>query len=187
MSKEVIIWIDYAEVLQRGRERDIGHSMNNHMVLDYDMWRLQSILQEKLTIPLRWEKVDSHIEGMLYKEGQQPHGDELSIRLNTVMVKWAEHARETVARIYTNTRNPQVCYEESQVTVNLKYGGMIYGDIEKRPTFFINKDKMVEYLMSKHKHWNKEIFDMIEWKAIESSLREIKDTEVINVIKMVHA
>ena len=146
------MWIDNAEVLQRGRETDIGHSMNNHMVLDYDMWRLQSILQEKLTIPLRWEKVDSHIEGRVYKEGQQPHGDELSIRLNTVMDKWAEQARETVARVDRNTRNPQVWYEESQVMVNLKDGGIIYEDIEKRATFFINKGKIVEYLMNKHKH-----------------------------------
>ena len=27
---------------------------------------------------------------------------------------------------------------------------------------------------------------MIEWKAMGSSLRKMKDTEVINVIKMVH-
>ena len=43
-------------------------------------------------------------------------------------------------------------YEDSQVMVNLKDGGIIYEDIEKRATFFINKGKIVEYLMSKHKH-----------------------------------
>ena len=40
--------------------------------------------------------------------------------------------------------------------------------------------------MSKHKHWNKEMFDMIEGKAMGSLLRKMKDIEVINVIKMVH-
>ena len=126
--------------------------MKDHMVLDYDMWRLQNDIQQKLIIPLRWEKVDSHIEGRVYKEGQKPHGDEYSIRLNTVMDTWAENIRESVKGASKNSRNPQVWYKESQIMVALKDNEMIYGDIEKRTTFHINKEKMVEYLLSKNSH-----------------------------------
>ena len=85
-----------------------------------------------------------------------------------------------------STRNPQVWYEESQVMVNLKDNGMIHGDIEERTTFFITKDKLVEYLMSKNKHWTRDIYDTIDWVAIGAVLRKMKDTEATNVLKMVH-
>ena len=41
-----------------------------------------------------WKKVDSHIETQVYKEGQSPAGDEVSIRLNKVVDVWAGDARE---------------------------------------------------------------------------------------------
>ena len=75
-----------------------------------------------------------------------------------VMDKWAEKIRETVVGVDIHIRNPQMWYEDSQIIVTLKDSEMIYGDIEKRTTFYINKDKMVEYLMSKNDHWNKKIF-----------------------------
>ena len=40
--------------------------------------------------------------------------------------------------------------------------------------------------MSKHLHWNKPILNMIEWKGMETILGKIKDTEVTNILKMVH-
>ena len=47
INKEVIIWIDNAEVLRRARLPTIGNKMKDHMVLDYDMWRLQNNIQRK--------------------------------------------------------------------------------------------------------------------------------------------
>ena len=144
------------------------------------------MLLEKLTIPLRREKVDSHIEDRVYKEQQKPHGDKFSIRLNTVMDKYAEKTREAVIGTDKSTRNPQVWYEESQVIVKLKDHGMIYGDVAQHTTFFITKDKPVEYLMSKNKHWTRDIYDTVDWEAMGSVLRKMKDTVAKNVIKMVH-
>ncbi len=40
---------------------------------------------------------------------------------------------------------------------------MIYEDIEKQVTFYINKGNMIKYLMSKNKHWDDKIFEMIDW------------------------
>ena len=85
-----------------------------------------------------------------------------------------------------STRNPQVWYEESQGMVKLKDNVMIYGDIAQRTAFFITKDKLVECLMSKNKHWTRDIYNTIDWEAMGSALRKMKDTEATNVIKMVH-
>ena len=40
--------------------------------------------------------------------------------------------------------------------------------------------------MSKNLHWDDNIFKMIDWKGMESTLGKMKDTEVTNVLKMVH-
>ena len=57
----VDIWIDNAEVLSRGNNPKFKDSINGHLVLDYDMWRVMNMLQKKIFIPIRWNKVDSHI------------------------------------------------------------------------------------------------------------------------------
>ena len=51
------------------------------------------MLQENIVIPIRWNKLDSHIEGKVYTEGVKPARDEFSIRLNIVMDQWTEDAR----------------------------------------------------------------------------------------------
>ena len=65
------------------------------------------------------------------------------------MDQWAEKAREDVTGADISITNPQVCYGESKVMVQLKDGDMIYGDIEKRTTHHITKDALADYLMSK--------------------------------------
>ena len=62
--------------------------------------------------PLQWEKVDSHIEGRVFKDGVKPKGDEFSIRLNTVVDGWAGIARAQHMGVY-----PQLLYPESGVMV----------------------------------------------------------------------
>ena len=89
----VDIWIDNAEVLSRGNNTKYKDGIKDHLVLDYDMWSVMNMLQGKILIPLRWNKVDSHISERVYSEGTRPAGDEFSIRLNEVMDKWAEKAR----------------------------------------------------------------------------------------------
>ena len=77
-----MIWINNAEVLSRGRNPTFKDNIKGHMVLDYDLWRVMKMIQQKLTISLRWEKVDSHIETRVYADGKTPKGDEFSVRLN---------------------------------------------------------------------------------------------------------
>ena len=40
----IYIWLDNAEILKRGQEKDIGTNMNSNLVLDYDMWRVMKML-----------------------------------------------------------------------------------------------------------------------------------------------
>ena len=75
-------WIDNAEVLARGKYYDLKDTIKGHMVLDYDLWRAMRMLPEKITIPLRWEKVDSHIDTREYADEETPNVDEFSIQLN---------------------------------------------------------------------------------------------------------
>ena len=49
-QKGVDIWIDNAEVLDRGVDPTIKDSMRGHMVLDYDLWRVMNVLQEKISV-----------------------------------------------------------------------------------------------------------------------------------------
>ena len=150
----------------------MGGNMKDRMVLDYDICQLQKTLTDKLRIPLRWENVDSRIEQNIYKDGQKPKGGEFSIMLNIVMDQWAEMARDEVTGAVISITNPQVWYQESKVMVQLKDGDMIYGDIEKRTTHQITKDALVDYLMSKNKHWTQEIFATVEWEAMGSALEK---------------
>ena len=64
---------------------------------------------------------------------------------------------------------------------------MLYGDISGQLTHEISKKEMIQYLMSKNLHWDENIFQMIDWKGMEKTLgNKMKDTEVTNVLKMVH-
>ena len=78
----ITIWIDNAEVLNRGKIAQCDSNIKAHMVLDYDMWQVMNTLQQKINFQLIWEKVDSHIDTKVYKEGTKPKGDTLPIRLN---------------------------------------------------------------------------------------------------------
>ena len=81
-------------MLDRAKKREAGNNIKDHLVLDYDLWKAMDSLQELIHTPLRWEKVDSHIEGRVYKEGTSPKGDQYSIRLNGVVDEWAGLARK---------------------------------------------------------------------------------------------
>ena len=41
------IWINTAEFLERGRVKETGDRLNNYMVLDYDLWQVMDMLQNK--------------------------------------------------------------------------------------------------------------------------------------------
>ena len=75
------------------------------------------MLQQRLSISIRWNKVDSHIETWVYKEGQSPAGDALSIRLNQVVDAWAGEAWEAGQHTVESMWNPQIFYDESQIMV----------------------------------------------------------------------
>ena len=99
-------------MLERARNPVVGDNIKTHMVLDYDLWRSMAGLIEMIKTPLQWEKVDSHIEGRVFKDGMKPKGNEFSIRLNTVVDGWAGIAREQHRGEY-----PQHLYPESGVMV----------------------------------------------------------------------
>ena len=40
----VVIWIDNAEVLERGGMKDYGEYVKSRIVLDYDMWKVMIII-----------------------------------------------------------------------------------------------------------------------------------------------
>ena len=93
-SFPVTIWIDNAEVLDRAKNRKVGDNIKDHLVLDYDLWQAMNSLQALIHTPIRWEKVDSHIEEKTYKDGATPKGDQYSIRLNKVVDEWAGLTRQ---------------------------------------------------------------------------------------------
>ena len=124
--------------------------------------------------------MDSHISEKVYSEGTRPAGDEFSIRLNEVMDTWAEEER------IGNDTPIQAWHDESKVMVRLDSGRLLYGDIAGQLKHETSKEGLVQYLMSKNPHWDTNIFDMIAWKGMESALGKMRDTEVTNVMKMVH-
>ena len=138
----VTIWIDNTEVLDRTKKNEVGDNINQHLVLDYDLWQAMDSLQASIHTPLKWEKVDSHIEGKVYKEGTSPKGDQCSIRLNMVVDEWAGVGRKS---------NVGGCkyyfYPKSGLMVQLPDKGYIHGDICKWTTEKINKHAMIKYLM----------------------------------------
>ena len=176
----VDMWIDNTEVLSQDNTQKIKDGVKGHFVLDYDMWRVMNMLQEKIVTPLRWNKIDSNIEENVYAAGAKPDGDEFSIRLNIVVDQCAEEARKGV------DSPPQLWYEKSQMMVQLDSGRMLYVDVSEQMSRETSKGGMIQYLMSKNLHWNGDIFNMIDWKGMETTLGKIKDTEVTNVLKMVH-
>ena len=74
-THRVNIWIDNTEVLSRGNHPEIKDSVKGNLLLDYDMLRVMNMLQGKIVIPIRWNKVDSHIKEKVYAEGDKPAGD----------------------------------------------------------------------------------------------------------------
>ena len=180
----ITIWIDNAEVLDRAQKWEAGDNIKDHLVLDYDLWQSLMSIQKLIHIPLKWEKVDSHIEGKVFKEVVEPKGDEYSIRLNTVADEWAGNARKAHTGIY-----PQFLYPEGVVMVEKGDGTLINGDIGKVMTESITRDPMIKFLMGKNPHWDVDIFQSIDWRAMEACMKVLSKrsgSTVTNVLKLVH-
>lgn len=144
---------------------------------------MMSIL-ELISIPLKWEQVDSHIECKVYKEGAQPNGDEYYIMLNKVVDGWAGTARAIHMRHY-----PHYLYIEGFVTVRRSNDMLIYGDLDKVVTDDINRNLMSKYLWGKIPHWNNSMFESIDWHAIETCMNKLaKKTGSLftNSLKLLH-
>ena len=106
-----------------------------------------SSLQALITIPLQWEKVDSHIEGKVYPVGVTPKGGQFSIILNIVVDEWAGMTRSA-----STGSTIQYFYPESGVMVKLKNDKFIYGDISRRTTEEINQDNLLKFIFGKNPH-----------------------------------
>ena len=113
----VDIWIDNAEVLARGKRGEKGTNIKDHLVLDYDLLREMEYLQDKIIIPVQWNKVDSHIKSRTYKKGQVPQGNKFSIRLNEVVDRWAGEVREAVVNKPLSVTNPRIYHDPALIKV----------------------------------------------------------------------
>ena len=184
-GKEVVLWIDNAEVLARGRDGTEATEKRDPLVLDYDLMQVMAHLQDKIVMRIRWEKVDSHIATRVYKPGVKPKGDKFSIRLNQQVDVWAGNERERMEVILGNKESPQFLYKESKIMVEMN-DGLIYGDIGKILKEDLSKCKMEQYLMGKNKNWDRAIFTSIDWDAIEGCLNRMPDEQVTHIIKLAH-
>lgn len=90
------------------------------------------------TPPLKWENVDSYIDGKVYKKGSQPKVDEYTIRWNTVVDVCTDTARDTYTGPY-----PHYLYPESVVMV--RNNRLIYIDIAQVVTEDINQNLMINF------------------------------------------
>ena len=149
---QVTIWIDNAEVLARGEGKESGNTIKSRVVLDYDMWTVMAMLQDKIQFKLKWEKVDSHIKTRQYKDGATPNGDKYSIRLNKSVDAWAGEAIEWGEALIQGDESPQYFYSESQAIVQLPDLNYIYGNIASAVREELTKDKMIKYLLPRNPH-----------------------------------
>ena len=179
-----LIWIDNTAVLERANNSVVGDNSKNHLVLDYDLWRSMVSLINLIQTPIQWGKVNSHIEGNIFKEDSQPKRGGYSIRLNKVVDGWAWRARESHRGPY-----PYYLYPESEVMVQWINGRFIYGDISKVITNDINREKMFKNLWGKNRHWDDVIFESIDWEEGGTCMKNMArklGTMVTNVLKLVH-
>ena len=103
----------------------------DHIILYNYLQKVKVMLQGMIHIHIRWNKVDSHIENRIYKEGKKPARDDFLIQLNNVVDIQVGEAREGGEGVDLVVRNSQVFYEESQVMVQLKESRLLYSDITK--------------------------------------------------------
>jgi hypothetical protein len=182
----VKLWIDNAETLDRGGGKPFGKSLKDNLVLDFDLWKVMRMLQQRITFNLTWNKVDSHIESRKYAYGATPKGDECSIRLNQKVDKWAEEARVLGERLLGNEASPQYFYKPSTIMAKLGQSQLLYGDITKYIREDISKRNLRQHLMQKNPAWTDTIFNSINWNAIKAHLQKQSATRTTNIIKLVH-
>lgn len=84
-------------------------------------------------------KVDSHIDGKVYKEGIQTPVDKCLIRLNMLVDVWTGTTIEQHMECH-----PQYMYPESGAMSHMYNNRFIYGDIRKVVTEDINQNKMIK-------------------------------------------
>ena len=180
------LWIDNAETLARGGGKPIGTSIKDNLVLDFDLWTVMRMLQQKIDFNLTWNKVDSHIESRTYKNGATPNGNTYSIRLNKTVDKWADEARVLGDRLLGNGASPQYFYTPSIIMAKIGQSQLIYGDIIKHVREDISKRKLIQHLMLKNPEWTDTIFQSINWNATKVHLQKQTATRATNIIKLVH-
>ena len=68
------IWIDNVEVLAHEQRGEKVNNIKDHLVLDYDLLREMDCLQGKILIPIKWNKVNSHINIRTYRRDRNHRG-----------------------------------------------------------------------------------------------------------------
>ena len=150
------------------------------MTLDFDLWRELISVIRKISVPLEWKKVDSHVDLRRYKKGQTPKGNKLAFRLN-------EAADEMAGKVRRQMNEPpeEHFFPESHVMVKCK-GQFLYGNISAKIIDSIHSPLLQEYIRQKN-GWDSQTFQMIDWVAMETYVKTLSGTQETNVIKLVHS
>lgn len=159
----------------------MGRDLTTQLVLDYDLRSVMNMQQHRLSMSIRWKKVDSHIETRVYKDGQTPAGDEFSIRLNIIVDVWASTARKVGQIGVESVRSPQFFYDERQIMVKTTSQRFIYGNITGIFIDKISQVGLIAYLREKNPRWTDVIFHTIDWDSIGSCTKNMAPHPVSNV------
>ena len=65
----------------------------------------------------------------------------------------------------------------------------IYGDMCRWATDEINQDALLKLLLGKNPHWTQDIFNTIDWQAMDTCMYKMANKSgsmVTNVLKLVH-
>ena len=121
----ITIWIDNLETLRRQQTPLANQTWRDMFALDFDLWHVLLEVQTWIKSPLKWEKVDSHVDQRA-PSSRSPKGNDLAWRLNEVMDTWANGEREVM------TGPPdEVFFPASKIMIS-SGDSMVYGKIGPR-------------------------------------------------------
>ena len=94
------------------------------------------------------------------------------------------HRQDTLEKNMENTHQHNIFCNESQVMVQRSNVLLLYGHIYQIVTEDILGENMSRYLLNKNKGWDRDIIQMIGWKAMESYMKKLPESRIKNVVKL---
>ena len=179
LHSKICIVTDNAEVVKRGKERPTPMNISETMCAEYDLWVLLWELLDSIPTQVEIKWVKGHQNENANKE--LIHGPFLrDVQLNIEMDKLATegvklHAQKIYLRpLYHSTK--MALYDEEGYQVN---------DIQQFLTEVINGPVIESYLDEKY-GWDKNIRSMIDWEAIDRSLKRYTQFQYSKMIQIMY-